>query len=234
MIIYKYDDYIIAEDNQSDLCIIQKDFNFYKIPLKEKKSFLMESKLISKKKIKDDFISFGIITSVIILTLVIFLFSGYYTLIDENVVIATFFLLINVPIHEFGHIIFLKMYYKESKIKVGFKFIFIYPAFFVNTSYSYFLPKYKRISVYLAGSFMNCLFVLFIYFCFPQYIKYCYIIITNILINFIPIVRSDGYYALMTILKKYNFFKNKKCEYIEDFIRGFIMFLFMSFFSYIF
>ena len=44
--------------------------------------------------------------------------------------------------------------------KVGFKFVFIYPAFYVDTSYSYLLPKYKRIAVYLAGNFTNCLFVL--------------------------------------------------------------------------
>lgn len=234
MIIYKYNDYIVAEDSKSNLVIMQKDFNFYKLPLDKKDSYLNEKNLVSKKEIKDNFISFILITGIIIFTVIIFLLSGNYTLVDKNIFIATVFLLVNIPIHELGHIIFLKMYYKESKIKVGFKFIFIYPAFFVNTSYSYFLPKYKRMSVYLAGSLMNCLFVLFIYFLFPSYTKYCYIIVTNIIINFIPIVRSDGYYALMAMIKKYNFCKKRKKEYIEDFIRGFIMFLFMSFFSYIF
>ena len=50
--------------------------------------------------------------------------------------------------------------------KVGFKFVFIYPAFYVDTSYSYLLPKYKRISVYLTYSrvFSGKLYKLFICF----------------------------------------------------------------------
>lgn len=196
--------------------------------------YLENDSLIVINKIKDNIFSFFLITFVIVFTLILFFNTGSYALVDNNIVIATLILVINVPFHELGHIVFLKIFYKEAKIKMGFKFIFIFPAFFVNTSYSYLLPKFKRISVYLAGSFINCLFVLIIYFFFPQYLQYCYVLITNILINFIPVIKTDGYYAFVTLLNKYNFSKNKTIDFIENFIRGFIMFLIISLLYYLF
>lgn len=77
----------------------------------------------------------------------------------------------------------LKLVYPLTKFKVGFKLVFIYPAFYVDTSYSYLLPKYKRMSVYLAGNIMNCIFLLAIILFLPKYIGYCYIIVLNILVN---------------------------------------------------
>lgn len=82
--------------------------------------------------------------------------------------------------------------------------MFIYPAFYVDTSYSYLLPKYKRIAVYLAGNFTNCLFVLGVMYLYPKLLPYCYLVISNLLINFIPIVKSDGYYAYITFRGKTN------------------------------
>ena len=110
--------------------------------------------------------------------------------------------------------------------------MFIYPAFFVDTSYSYLLPKYKRIAIYLAGNFTNCLFVLAILFLYPQLLPYCYLVISNVLINFIPIVKSDGYYAYITFRGKTNKVLDKKKEVIDDFIRGLIMFGLLGILSY--
>ena len=75
----------------------------------------------------------------------------------------------------------------------------------------------------------GCLYIL----C-PQYLKYCYIIISNVLVNFIPIIKSDGYYTAMTFLNKYNADNDKKKEFVDDFIRGAIMFGIMSVLSYLF
>lgn len=105
---------------------------------------------------------------------------------------------------------------------------------YVDTSFSYFCPKYKRMCVYLAGNLMNCIFILTIYILCPQYLKYCYIIISNVLVNFIPIIKSDGYYTAMTFLNKYNADNDKKKEFVDDFIRGAIMFGIMSVLSYLF
>lgn len=234
MKIYKYDDCRVAEETNAKDCILQSNFDFYKIPIEKKKEYLQDSKLLSVKELSDNPVVFELMTFTILLTLIIYFRQGIYTLADNKFIIATLFLLINIPLHEIGHILFLKVFYRESKIKVGFKFVFIYPAFYVDTSYSYLCPKYKRMSIYLAGNFMNCLFVLGVCAFFPQYISYCYIIISNILVNFIPIIKSDGYYAFVTLLDKYNRNKGKRLEYWDDFVRGLIMFVFMSVLSYIF
>lgn len=234
MTIYKYDDCCVAEEIDSKLCILQSDFDFYKIPIESKEEYLQNSKLLYSKELNDNIFIPVIIILTTLITLIIYLEKNIFTLVDSKFIIATFFLLINIPLHELGHILFLKLFYKESQIKVGFKFIFIYPAFYVDTSYSYFCPKYKRMAIYLAGNFMNCLFVIIVYIFFPQYLSYCYVIISNILVNFVPIIKSDGYYAFMTLLNKYSRKKDKHKEYWEDFVRGLIMFIFMSVLSFIF
>lgn len=234
MKIYRYDDCMIAEEESTNDCIMQRGFDFYKISKDVKNQFVDESQLLSVSEIKDNLGILLVVMMTILSTLIVYFSSGIYTLVDNQFVMATLFLLINIPVHEAGHIIFLKIFYKESKIRVGFKFIFIYPAFYVDTSFSYFCPKYKRMSIYLAGNFMNCIFVLAIYILCPQYLKYCYIIVSNILVNFIPIIKSDGYYTAMTFLDQYNAGNDRKKERLDDFIRGAVMFGVMSALSYLF
>lgn len=234
MKVYRYDDCMVAEEENSNVCIMQREFDFYKISRDVKEQFVQESQLLSVRDVKDHFWMFLVVVMTILFTLVIYFRSGMYTLVDNQIVTATFFLLMNIPLHELGHIIFLKMYCKESRIKAGFKFIFIYPAFYIDTSFSYFCPKYKRMCVYLAGNLMNCIFVLAIYVLCPQYLKYCYIIISNVLVNFIPIIKSDGYYTALTFLNRYNADNDKKKEFVDDFIRGALMFGIMSVLSYLF
>lgn len=234
MKIYEYDDCKIAEENNFGDCILASDFDFYKIPVEKKQEYLKGSTLLAVRNLNDNLGLLLLVTLTIIATIVMYMSKGIYVLADNQFLIATVFLLLNIPLHEAGHILFLKAFYPQSKIKAGFKFVFIYPAFYVDTSYSYFCPKYKRICVYMAGNFLNCLFLLIIYFLFPTYLKYCYVIVSNILVNFIPIIKSDGYYAMVTFFSKYNSSKSQKEEYMEDFVRGMIMFIFMTILSYIF
>lgn len=234
MKIYEYDDCKIAEESNFGDCILASDFDFYKIPVEKKQEYLKGSTLLAVRNLNDNLGLLLLVTLTIIATVVMYMSKGIYVLADNQFLIATVFLLLNIPLHEAGHILFLKAFYPQSKIKVGFKFVFIYPAFYVDTSYSYFCPKYKRICVYMGGNFLNCLFIIIIYFLFPAYLKYCYVIVSNILVNFIPIIKSDGYYAMVTFFSKYNSSKSQKGEYIEDFVRGMIMFIFMTMLSYIF
>ena len=92
----------------------------------------------------------------------------------------------------------------------------------------------KNRTIYLAGNFMNCLFLLIIYFFLPALIPYCYLIISNIFINFIPIVKSDGYYAFETLINQFHPANSFLHTSIEDFVRGLLMFLFLEVISYIF
>ena len=170
---------------------------------------------------------------IIYCSLLYYFFNNSFVIVDRNFIISTLILLFNIVIHECSHILTLKMFCHESKIKMGFKFIFIYPAFYVDTSYSYFLPKFKRIAVYLAGNTANCVFILVSMIFFPEYNKYLYLIVSNTLINFLPIVKSDGYYAFVSLYDKYSIAKSKQATYIEDFVRGMIMFGFLELLAFI-
>jgi len=232
MEINKYEDYTIAsEDGQQ--YILEKENSFYRLNREDIELFTSESEIIEQKYIKENYIYSFTFIAIMLACFYLYFTNNIYTIVDDNFWIATLLLLINIPIHELGHVLFLKVFYPKARIKIGFKLAFIYPAFYVDTSYSYMLPKYKRIAVYLAGNVMNSIFIIIIILLVPNLLPYCYLIITNILINFIPIMKCDGYYALMTLFNKHIKAKGGKKEFIEDFIRGFIMFLFLSFISYI-
>lgn len=231
MKIEKYSNCTIAENK--NICILQNDFNFYKIDSIQKSTYV-ESPILSSFLINDNIICFVISAITIILSFIIYFSFSDYKLVDENYIIATVVLLLNIPIHELGHVMTLKLFYKESKIRVGFKWFFIFPAFYVDTSYSYFLPKYKKITVYLAGTLFNAIFILLLFMFSADLLKYCNILIANMFVNFLPIIKSDGYYSIITMFEKYTYYKGKKREYIEDFVRGIFMWLFMLALSYLF
>ena len=60
-------------------------------------------------------------------------------------------------------------------------------------------------------------------------IPYLYLLVSNILINFIPIVKGDGYYALASLRNKFHFKKTAKAAFLEDLVRGVIMFAVLDF-----
>ena len=96
------------------------------------------------------------------------------------------------------------------------------------------LPKYKRMAVYLAGSAFNTFYVILSMVFIPKHNNYLYLVVSNILVNFLPIIKSDGYYTLMALLGKYNKSKGKLPTFIEDIVRGIIMFIFLYLTSMIF
>lgn len=231
MDIEKYSNCIIATDN--NVCIMQNGFDFYQIRNYEKNLYV-DGDLISKYHIKDCLSLVIINILVIFVSLALYFNFADYTIIDTDFDLSMFILFINIIIHELGHIISLKVLFKDSKFKIGFKFFFVFPAFYVDTSYSYLLPKYKKISVYLAGTTFNALFLLMIYFLNPKILQYCNILVSNMIINFLPIVKSDGYYSAITFFNKYGYYKSKRMEKIEDFVRGLFMWLFMLIISFVF
>ena len=226
--------YMVVEDVKSRTYILKDGRDFYQLDYKKLDEIIGYKSLIYQKDIKDNIGLTLIMLCVILLVSALYLKTGLYTVIDKNFFIATLLLLINIPIHELGHIVCLKLFCPSAKITAGFKFVFIYPAFFIDTSDSYLLPKYKRMAIYLAGNFMNCLFLLIIYCFFPVLLPYCYLIISNIFINFIPIVKSDGYYAFETLINRFHPAHSFLHTSVEDFVRGLIMFLFLEGISYIF
>lgn len=217
---------IVGKCNDNDY-ILKYQNEFYKLKKKDFEEICDEDKLTFREELRENPVYAILMTIIIIITLGFYFFYEKYVIIDSNFIIANLILFANIFIHEIGHILFLKLFYKNGKIRGGFKIYFIYPAFYVDTSDSYFLPKYKRIAVYLAGNCMNCVYVLVCFLLFPSISKYNYAIISNILINFLPIIKSDGYYAITSLFDKYNASKSKTKNYVEDTIRGVLMFLFL-------
>lgn len=219
---------IVAEEPKGKKYIVKDGKDFYQLNEKEMDEMIGQDSLIYQREIRESRCITFIMIGVIVITTMLYLMTGLYTVIDRNFLGATFVLLINIPIHELGHILCLKLFYPKANVSVGFKFVFIYPAFYVDTSDSYLLPKYKRIAVYLCGNFNNCVFLLISYLFFPKLLPYCYLVITNILINFIPIIKSDGYYAFAAFRNKFTFARSFIHTNVEDFIRGLIMFVFLE------
>lgn len=233
MKIFKQGEYTIAQDRKRNFTVVEKDHSFFKLDNETFDSMFEQKNLEFVRDDKDNGLYLAGMILTIIVTLYLYFKSTAYSIIDINFIPATLVLIGNIFIHEFGHVLFLKLFYPRSRVKIGFKFIFIWPAFYVDTSYSYMVSKYKRMAIYLAGNFMNCIYVLFILFCFPEQLPYCYLVITNILVNFIPIVKSDGYYAVVTLVNKTNMKKGKAATTIEDSVRGIIMFLVLGMFSWL-
>lgn len=162
MKIYKQGEYTIAQDEKRAFAVVEKNQNFYKLDDATFDSMFDRKALEFVRTDKDNILYMSGIVLTIIVTLVLYFRSTSYSIIDVNFLPATLVLIGNIFIHEFGHVLFLKLFYKKSHVKIGFKFVFIWPAFYVDTSYSYMVSKYKRIAIYLAGNFMNCIYVLMI------------------------------------------------------------------------
>lgn len=224
MKIYKHEEYTIARDSKRGITVVEKNHDFFKLDNKTFNLLFGKEKLELVRTDNDNVLYMLGMIFTILLALYLYFKTAIYYIIDINILPATLVLIVNIFFHEIGHVLFLKYFYPTSKVKIGFKFMFIWPAFYVDTSYSYMVSKYKRIAIYLAGNFMNCIFVLIVLLLFPRQLPYCYLVISNVLVNFIPIVKSDGYYALATLFNKANVTKGKTFTTLEDSIRGIIMF----------
>ena len=118
------------------------------------------------------------------------------------------FLIFNIVFHEFAH--FLTMWVYGRKVnKIGFKFNFIFPAFFVNTSDSYLLPRARRFFVYYSGIMINVYMIFLVLVFTPQYAYLTRIILWAIMMNVLPIgaLKTDGYHIIFNIIFRVNDFK---------------------------
>ena len=95
------------------------------------------------------------------------------------------------------------------------------------------IDRTKADQIGMLATVMNCIYVLLVLLFFPKQLPYCYLVISNVLVNFIPIVKSDGYYAVVTLFNKTNIKKDKVATTLEDAIRGIIMFGVLGIFSWL-
>lgn len=106
--------------------------------------------------------------------------------------------------HEMGHYVMCKLFGKSPE-KIGFKFNYIFPAFFVRMNEVYLLDKIEKIYVHSAGLmvslFMNGMVFLLGFYFNNNLLKYLgTYVVFDIFMNALPLMNSDGYKILITLL----------------------------------
>lgn len=143
--------------------------------------------------------------------------------IASYVVILAF----NLLFHEAGHAIALKLFLPEAKVGLGFRFVFVFPTFYVNTTASYLLPKGKRAAVHLAGTFANAVGLGFGNLLVPGAISANVAIAWMMLLNLTPIMKGDGHQILAALLGWRTPALSERRRVAEEFVRGAVMLTFV-------
>jgi putative peptide zinc metalloprotease protein len=130
-------------------------------------------------------------------------------------VIIVIYFLVNIVLHEMGHILSLKFFGKNFN-KIGFKLNFyVFPAFYVQMNDTYMLSRNEKIVVHLFGLFINYFVINTIEIVNISIIdseslsKAFMFFSATLLWNFVPILNSDGYKILLAFLglDEYKYFK---------------------------
>jgi putative peptide zinc metalloprotease protein len=137
-----------------------------------------------------------------------------YTFTDKSLwEILVFLILMTTTgtIHEFGHAMTLKHYGGEVH-QMGFLLFYLSPAFYVDVSDSYILPRKERLWVTMAGTYTELILcsiaTFFWYFATPGTLIYdlafqviLFTGISSFFINMNPLIKLDGYYAVMDLVE---------------------------------
>lgn len=122
---------------------------------------------------------------------------------------------INIIMHELSHIISLKVFGRKID-KFGFKFNYIFPSVYVRMNDAHMLSRNEKILVHSTSLYVNMvinLICIFIGYKFKIYnlLVVCQVFVFGILMNFVPILNSDGYKTMLSI-----FMYNEKKEKIYN------------------
>lgn len=138
-----------------------------------------------------------------------------------NFIIYILFLVINIIMHEFGHIIFCLNAGREVK-SYGFKFNYGVPMFYVDTSDICMAQKKEKILTSLGGIYFNSLIglLLFIWYIFFENVIILRLINISyffVLSNILPFIKLDGYYVVSDILEVNNLNKMARNSFFNLF-----------------
>lgn len=137
-----------------------------------------------------------------------------YTFTDKSlweILVFVFLMTITGTIHEFGHAMTLKHFGGEVHA-MGFLLFYLSPAFYVDVSDSYILPRKERLWVTMAGTYTELILcsiaTFFWFFATPGTVAYdlsfqiiLFTGISSFFINMNPLIKLDGYFAVMDLVE---------------------------------
>lgn len=137
-----------------------------------------------------------------------------YSFTDKSfweLIVFVFLMTTTGTLHELGHAMTLKHYGGEVH-QMGFLLFYLTPAFYVDMTDSYMLPRRQSLWVTMAGTYTELLLCsvasLVWYFAVPGTLIYdlsfqvvLFTGVSSFLVNMNPLIKLDGYFALMDILE---------------------------------
>ena len=181
------------------------------------------SEAIRHETINDSLAIFLVSFLIIIASLIWHVTTASRTQLGADVIVMVVVLTINVFLHEAAHVGLLKTLLPRARLKIGARLVPPFPSFYIDTTDSYQLPKYKRLSVYLAGLVANALYILVVPLLFPWLANYSYLVFSMMLLNIIPVLRGDGYSCLLVLMNKRSVVHRGRASWLEDLARGSIL-----------
>ncbi len=122
------------------------------------------------------------------------------------VIALLLYMIVFVIIHELGHLYMLRRAGKKAN-RVGFKFNYIFPSFFVQINESHMLDKVQKLYIH-SGGLMNSLILNVAVYYVGLVFKISVMVAVSaymsvtIVYNLLPIMNSDGFKILITCLNK--------------------------------
>lgn len=222
--ITKYSEYELLETCPKNQNLVFIDGVFYQPPNKDYEKLKKEGDSYETVRIPDS--KLGMILSVLLIGFSILLAPSLIeSSATESFSIPIFLLImiLNVVIHEFAHFLSLKLYLHRTQLRFGFHVYFPFPSFYVDTTYALFLPRFKRITVFLAGLAANAIFIIAVWFLSLPLAIYMGAIYSLFVFNLIPILKNDAFHVMQELRNRPNYVNKKISPRLESFLRGSMM-----------
>lgn len=204
---YYEDEYIEVkkEDDEKEYIVKDKESKkYYSLPEQEFRKLGICCRYIEKEH---SFLLFAIyfLLFLILSFFNLFILKKHVYQVDLNIYLFSMFIYMPIFIicHELGHFFSLRFFGRRED-KIGFKFNYIFPSFYVRMNDSYMLDKIEKIYVHSMGLFISLIMNNLIYVIGYLFNNLILIDISiyfsfDIMLNTLPLLNSDGYKIMFTI-----------------------------------
>lgn len=143
-----------------------------------------------------------------------------------NYLIFIVYIFFNIFAHELGHIKSMNFFGRRHN-KIGFKMnYYVFPSVYVQLNDIYMLSKREKLFVHSAGIFINLSTILIveilnILFIHNLALSFSYVFFSFALLwNMVPVLNSDGYKTLITLLNKDELENSKRNHWLIKIIQA--------------